>query len=74
MTSGTEKISVIETEKGRILIDHHQQVIYFNGQCIYENIPKIHRMHDQYENYFKHFQFDPNNEKLTRDIQKAVFL
>lgn len=74
MTSGVEKISVIETEKGRILIDHQKQTIYFDGRCIYVNKPKIHRMHDQYENYFKHFQFDPNNEILTRQIQRAIFL
>jgi hypothetical protein len=74
MTSGVEKISVIETEKGRILIDHQKQTIYFDGRCIYENKPKIHRMHDQYENYWKSFRFDQKNEILTRQIQNAVFL
>ena len=61
-----EKPLCLSLEQTEILY----QIAHQNNECK----PKIHRMHNQYENYFKQFQFDPNNEILTRQIQKAVFL
>lgn len=74
MTMDKTKISVIDLDTGRIIIDHHEQIIYFNGECIYKNIPKMHRMFYQYENYLKNFKFDKDNESKTRRLHKIIFL
>ena len=74
MTMDKTKISVIDLDTGRIMIDHHEQIIYFNGECIYKNVPKMHRMFYQYENYLKNFKFDPDNESKTRRLHKIIFL
>jgi predicted dehydrogenase len=73
MTMDKTKISVIDLDSGRIIIDHHEQIIYFNGECIYKNIPKLHRMFYQYENYFRNFKFDMDNESKTRRLHKIIF-
>lgn len=74
MTMDKTKISVIDLDTGRIIIDHHEQAITFNGDSIFKDVPKEHRMHGQYLNYFKNFKFDPENEDKTRRLHKIIFL
>ena len=74
MTMDKTKISVIDLDTGRILIDHQKQTIYFNGECIYKNIPKIHRMHFQYINYLKNFAFDKDDEERTKRLHKILYM
>lgn len=73
MTTNKTKISVIDFESGRMIIDHHEEVIYHNGVCVYNNAPKIHRMYKQYENYFKNFEFDKENRSKTIRLHKIIF-
>lgn len=74
MTMDKVKISVIDLDTGKIMIDHQQQTIYFNGECIYKDIPAIHRMYYQYETYFKNFSFDKGNKNKTYRLHNIVFM
>lgn len=74
MTSDRTKISVIDTTKGRLIIDHHEQIIYFNGKVVYKKIPKIHRMHIQYKNFFKNFAWETNSETKTKLLHTILFM
>ncbi len=79
MTTGKEKISTIDTSKGRIIVDHHEQIIYFNGECVYKNIPDIHRMHIQYLNFFNRYGQSLNkiyksNMEKTKVLNDVIFM
>lgn len=74
MTQNETKYTIIQTQKARIVIDHHDQTITANGKTIYNNTPKIHRMYIQYENAFKNYEYDVFNKEKTINIMKILEL
>lgn len=74
MTKNKTKYTVIQTERSRIVIDHHDQIITADGNIVYKHTLPYHRMHNQYRNAFIRYKRDVMNERKTRDIMRVLEL